>query len=320
MILLILIILIILPQIYYYLSEKNYRSLDMASKYFKRLDLGEKEGVKDFYLTNTDGFDLFVRTYRPKKIRGIVQIIHGMSEHSANYHDFASFLKDEGYLVVLTDHRGHGKSLSKAYPNGYMRRARELVDDQLMVLSYIKDSYKDLPYTIVGHSMGSMVARLLLKDADRLIDRLLLTGTVAINKLSGFGVFLANIICFYLGDKKESGVIDLIVGNKGLDFISFNKENIKEKSQDRMRIFKFKLGYSRVLIELNKMIEKRFDPKNKDLEIKSLVGEADPITKGASGHKKSLGFLKSLGYKNVSSRVYKNMKHEILNEDDNKRV
>lgn len=56
---------------------------------------------------------------------------------------------------------------------------------------------------------------------------------------------------------------------------------------------------------------------NPELEIYNMVGEDDIITKGKDGVKSSLEFLSDIGYKNISSTTYPNMKHEILNEKDN---
>lgn len=314
-----ILILLIIPQLYYFRKERFYKSLLMASKYFKRLTIREDESHEDLLLTNTDGNDIFVRIYKAENPKALVQLVHGMGEHGGNYDHFAKYLAKNGYIVAVSDHRGHGKSLSNTYPNGYMQRAEELVDDQVMLSKYLKETYPEKKLYMLGHSMGSMVVRLFLRKNDNLIDKLIVTGTVPGNPVAGLGVFFLNILCFYFGEKHESGIIDYIVGTgNGIDFISFDQENIRYKASDPLRISNFSLAYSRALIELNqKMIKSRsYEVKNPDLEIYNLVGESDPITKGPKGVKSSLDFLKGLGYKNIKSKVYKNMKHEVLNETD----
>ncbi|WP_297688711.1 alpha/beta fold hydrolase [uncultured Anaerococcus sp.] len=319
----IILIILIIPQLYYLRKEGFYKSLAMTSKYFKRLTISEDKNHEELYLTNTDGNDIFVKIYKTDKPKGLVQLVHGMSEHGGNYDDFANFLADNGYIVAIADHRGHGRSISNAYPNGFMQRAEELIDDQAMLSKYLKAAYPDQKLFMLGHSMGSMIARLYLRKNDKLIDKLILTGTVPGNAFAPVGVFFLNILCFYFGENHESQIIDYIVGaGKGLDFISFNEENIKNKENDPMRIFKFKLGYSRALIELNQKLtrSRTYELANPNLKIYNLVGESDPITKGEKGIKSSLAFLNNLGYKNINSKVYKDMKHEILNETDKKIV
>ncbi len=45
------------------------------------------------------------------RIKGIVQIHHGIGEHADRYDHFASFLLNQGFVVVVSDFAGHGKSL-----------------------------------------------------------------------------------------------------------------------------------------------------------------------------------------------------------------
>ena len=61
----------------------------------------------------------------------------------------------------------------------------------------------------------------------------------------------------------------------------------------------------------------KYSVNNSDLEIYNMVGEDDIITLGKAGVKSSIDFLNDIGYKNLSSIRYPNMKHEILNEKDN---
>ena len=102
-----------------------------------------------------------------------------------------------------------------------------------------------------------------------------------------------------------------------MDFISYSEENRKEKYEDPLRIFSFSLGYTKVLVEINKKLSQKskYKRKNTDLPIYNLTGVDDPITKGSKGLEKSLKLLKSLSYKNIKAKTYPKMRHEILNED-----
>lgn len=319
---LIILLILLIPQFYFKIKEIRYKSLAMTSKIFKRQSIKKDEFYEEAYLTNTDGFNTFVRILTCDNPKAIVQLVHGVAEHSGNYMDFAKYLNENGYIVVVGDHRGHGKSISTSYPNGYMKRAEELVDDEIMIAKFMKKEYPDLSYYLLGHSMGSMIARLFLRENDDLLDKLIVTGTVPVNKAAGLGVFFYNFVNFYFGDKAESRLIDSIVGAKGLDFISYDRENIETKANDPLRIFNFKLGYSRTLIEINKLLgeKSKYKCKNKDLEIYNFVGEDDIITKGEEGIKSSLSFLKDIGYRDIESKIYKEMKHEILNETNKEKV
>lgn len=315
----IILLILLIPQFYYWIKERKYESLGMSKKFFKRNTVYKEDNYEELYLTNTDGFDLFVRILTCDNPKGIVHIVHGVAEHSENYMDFAKFLNDNNYIVVMDDHRGHGRSISTAYPNGYMARGQELVDDEVMLARYMQEKYPELKYYMIGHSMGSMISRLFLRESDILLNKLIITGTVPVNKFAWLGVFFENIFCFYFGEQTKSRLIYKIIGAEDSDFISYNQENIDYKDNDPMRISNFKIAYSRSLIELNMMLGKKskYLINNPDLEIYNMVGEDDIITKGKNGVKSSLEFLSDIGYKNISSKTYPNMKHEILNEKDN---
>ncbi|MDO5047222.1 MAG: alpha/beta hydrolase [Anaerococcus sp.] len=318
-----IIILIILPQVYYLIKDKNFRQTIRSKKFYKKMDVGKKGDYKEFYLTSPDGFDIFVREFSHQNPKGLVHIVTGMAEHGGNYLDFAKFLNDHGYGVIIHDHRGHGKSLSYNFPNGHMELSNQLIEDTLLVNTYVRKTYT-CPNYIFGHSMGSMVVRLCMGKDDKLFDKIFLTGTVAYNPLSSLAYFFFNILSFYLGGKNHTKLINLALGTKkdSLDFISYSKKNRKDKYEDRLRIFDFTLRYTAVLIDLNRKLGKKsnYRPTDKNLRIYSLVGEDDIITKGDKGLAKSLSFLKNLGYKNITSKVYQNMRHEILNEDNNSLV
>lgn len=320
----IVLIILLLPQLYYYIKDKRHEAIDDGSKFYKKIEVKSIENYREFYLTGADGFDIFVRELEKERPKGIVQLVHGMSEHGGNYMDFAKFLNDKGYVVIVHDHRGHGRSLSESYPKGHMKRASELVGDTVLVSSYVKLKYPSLPLYMLGHSMGSMTARVYLQRYDRMIDKLILTGTPVQDPLAGLLVFFLNIVNFYTGAYRRANLINHLVGNSdaSLDFISYNEENRQKKYKDPLRIFSFTMGYTKVLVEINKKLSQKskYKVKNPNLPIYNLTGEDDIITKGSKGIEKSLSLLKSLGYKNIKSKSYQNMRHEILNEDEKEMV
>ncbi len=56
-----------------------------------------------------DNLTLYTNLYDIDHPKGIVQIVHGMKEHQERYADFALFLNQNGYAVMTSDLRGHGK-------------------------------------------------------------------------------------------------------------------------------------------------------------------------------------------------------------------
>ena len=67
-----------------------------------------------------------------KPCKGIVQILHGMSEHKERYIPFMEFLADCGYASIIHDHRGHGESV---------------YNSKLTRLSFLEKSPPNIPRT-----------------------------------------------------------------------------------------------------------------------------------------------------------------------------
>ena len=65
---------------------------------------------------------------------------------------------------------------------------------------------------------------------------------------------------------------------------------------------------------------KNFQCKNKDLQILSVVGAEDPVTGGEKGIADTIKTLHEIGYTNIKSIIYPNMKHEVLNEIGKEKV
>ena len=63
--------------------------------------------------SRTDGLGISVLTSVPeleegKKIRGVVQMLHGMCEYKERYQSLLKYLNDREFACVIHDHRGHG--------------------------------------------------------------------------------------------------------------------------------------------------------------------------------------------------------------------
>ncbi len=112
--------------------------------------------------------------------RGILQISHGMVEHIGRYHEFASFLQEEGILVTGNDHLGHGKSVCTDDDYGYFGEPdgnRMVLEDLHRLTVLTKEAYPGVPYFLLGHSMGSFYARQYLAEYGGELDGAIIIGT-----------------------------------------------------------------------------------------------------------------------------------------------
>lgn len=62
----IVLIILLLPQLYYYIKDKRHEAIDDGSKFYKKIEVKSIENYREFYLTGADGFDIFVRELEKK--------------------------------------------------------------------------------------------------------------------------------------------------------------------------------------------------------------------------------------------------------------
>ena len=76
--------------------------------------------LTEFYYESAGAGRIFARQWMPESApRAIVQIVHGIAEHTLRYEDFAAWLNEQGIGVVAEDHMGHGNSVDDDGIVGY---------------------------------------------------------------------------------------------------------------------------------------------------------------------------------------------------------
>ncbi|CAM1368433.1 Lysophospholipase, alpha-beta hydrolase superfamily [Tenacibaculum sediminilitoris] len=95
--------------------------------------------------------EFFGQYWKPKSIKAIVVIIHGMGEHSDRYEHVAKKLSDNNFGVIAFDHFGHGKTTGKRGHNpGY----DYVLESITKLIEKGKEVFDDKPIFLYGHSMG----------------------------------------------------------------------------------------------------------------------------------------------------------------------
>ncbi len=282
--------------------------------------------MEEINITATDGLELSCLYAPVENCKGCIQIIHGMVEHKERYIPFIKELNQNGFTVIISNNRGHGKSINNAYPLGHIGNYEQMVSDQYEVTKYIKEKYLQVNLFMFAHSMGSLIARNYLMKHDNEIKKLVLCGTVSYNTGVGLGVFLSKVLCKIKGKYKYSKLLyafsNQMSFKEDVSWISYNMENIKAYKSDPLCSFKFDTYGNLNLFTMDKNLHKYklYECKNKELEILSVSGKDDRTTGGTKGLMKSIKALNKIGYKNTGFIEYPKMKHEILNEEDRSKV
>jgi len=137
--------------------------------------------MQEFYLQMPEPSFLHCCVWYPQgEPLAVVQIIHGVSEYILRYEPFAEFLTKHGFAVVGHDHLGHGSSI---VPDGaplYFGPKGSwtwVVDDIDTRRSLAKKQFPHAPYFLLGHSMGSFLARTYLIRYPGAVDGVVIMGT-----------------------------------------------------------------------------------------------------------------------------------------------
>lgn len=116
--------------------------------------------MKSLKLKSFDSFELNVTIWdNLKNPTGVVQLVHGMSEHASYYDDFASALNRAGYIVVADDHRAHAMTESDINLGRHKGNVfAKILNDELYLREWIKSKF-DLPVFLVGCGFGSFICQ-----------------------------------------------------------------------------------------------------------------------------------------------------------------
>lgn len=130
-------------------------------------------------INKVDQQKVYADYYAVSNPKALLVIFHGMAEHKGRYEDFARYLNQHGFNVLVCDHRGHGDSFYQgqlaghfAHENGWFLNVEDLHN---LVEQALEKSQLDT-YALLGHSMGSIFARSYFKRYHDKISHLILTG------------------------------------------------------------------------------------------------------------------------------------------------
>lgn len=284
-----------------------------------------------FFQSNDKVTNIHMITWVPDgEVLGVVQINHGISEHIGRYEEFAQFLNTKGILVVGMDLLGHGLSTNngnkKMYfggPNSY----KDVVSDIHYIVQQTKNNYPDVPYTMLGFSLGSFLTRTYMIDYPGIVDGAVLIGTGFISDFKyKSAMFLVNRETKKYGDNVATERV------RELSFGTYNKKFKPNRTThdwlcksegaldlylaDPLRGENLTVGIFREL--LNAMsyscqIE-NINKMNKSRPIYLLSGGDDYVGDRGKGVKKTLTTFKFCGINDVDMKIYPTLRHDILRE------
>ena len=292
----------------------------------------------EFTFDSRDGMTKIhaVRWIPEGKVLCILQVVHGMAEYIERYEALAQYLGEKGILVTGDDHLGHGKSVGADGTYGYFCEqdpATVVVRDVHRLKKMTQEEYPGVPYVILGHSMGSFIARNYLFKYGTGIQGAVICGTGSQPKaLVKVCKLLAAVQSLFLGSKHTAKLMDkLAFGNYNqkiadaktpFDWLCTDKTVVDAYMEDNLCGFTFTVNGFQTLFTL---IDRLNQEENlllmpKELPVYFIAGDKDPVGNYGEGVKKAFEDFKQAGMERISIKLYPGDRHEILNETDREQV
>ena len=261
------------------------------------------------------------------KPKAVIQIVHGISDHIGRYETFAQYMAEHGYIVAGEDHMGHGLSVNGDGIEGYFHGGWfRAVEDTYRLMQDMKAEYPQLPYIVLGHSMGSFMTRTILcRYPNSGMDAAVLSGTCWQPAFAMPAIVkIMEAACRILGETKASdrlqslvfGPYNLKVEHRrtAVDWVC--RDNKVVDDHPMMHGFQPKAGLLRDMMVGINHIEKAENLKHmkKDLPVFFVAGGDDPVGNFGKGIHACANAFRKAGMTDVAVRIYPLCRHEILNE------
>ena len=278
--------------------------------------------------SRVDGLKIAVLVVEPEIApKAVLQLSHGVCGRKERYLPFMEFMAQHGVVCVAGDHRGHGESVRSKEDLGYMYRGGylALVDDMRMITEWIHSNYPDLPLFLLGHSMGSMAARVYAKYDDSEIDGMVMCGSPSWNPSSRFARIITGFMCMIgLGHVRMTWSQRITSNRYNRRFAAegyqawtcsdaeVRKSFVNDETCDF--ILTANGSYNMMCLMGETYNDDKWTVSNPCLPIYFISGTDDSTMLSEADFHSSIQHICDKGYVNVSSALYPGMRHEVLNE------
>jgi len=293
---------------------------------------------KEFTYPSADGkTQIHAISWLPEgKVRAVLQIAHGMVEFIDRYDRFAGVLNEEGILVVGNDHLGHGQSVTDPSNLGYFGSPDGnafIIRDMHQLRQQTEQQYPQVPFFLLGHSMGSFLARQYIEMYGQGLAGAIIMGT---GYQTGGTLNAGKMLCKLIGSVRGWHYRSRFINNMAIgayskafqpartpaDWLTRDEAVVDAYLHNPLCTFTFTvngyyhlfrgLQYAEAPANLNKIPKK--------LPVLVVSGGKDPVGNFGKDPVRVAEIYKQTGLKDVTCKIYPEDRHEVLNEMDKETV
>lgn len=282
--------------------------------------------ITETRISSSDGsHQLYTRIYTPAgDIKGLFHVVHGMCEYIARYDGFMRAMAEQGFVCYGFDNLGHGHTATDDSDLGYLVGWDYLVKDVQNVTKQMKAQYGvGLPCFLLGHSMGSFIAR--CAATPKYWDKAIFMGTGGPNPAAKPGLALIRFKIRTNGAHATSAFMENLLFSSYTSHFKDEHDRIAWLStdtsvrdtyrKDKYCTFHFTLNGFYALVKLQSLSNSKlwFRSVSDRLPILLVSGSEDPVGSYGKGVTQVYRSLQKNG-KQAEMKLYQGYRHEILND------
>lgn len=283
-----------------------------------------------------DKSELPFRTLSAATPRGIVQICHGLAEHSGRYERFALALVAAGYHVYIHDQRGHGANIDAHAPKGMFAPKQGhvvAIEDVRALNRHIRQNHPGLPVVLFGHSMGGLVALNYILDHAETVDAAAIWNANFDGGLeSAAALALLYMERMLKGSDVPSSILpkmtfrawgQSIKGHRTpFDWLSHDAAEVDAYIADPLCGFDATVA---LWIDIFRMIRRGADDRNfskvpRNMPFNLVGGAEDPATANGTAVRRLAERMRTMDFQRVDCTILPGTRHESLNEIEYKTI